>query len=417
MIKIYDDKEDELQEQTSPQNNIATATNATQPTATTPTNEAEEDSTPKSWADVWGLRIKNQGDALKGKVDTVDKRAAALEKEMQALEEAKKRHGSTLQALMEEQKPGEYDAKREKKLRTKATIGALGDVLSAVAAGAHAFGKNGAGVVPTLSSNSPYKSIEEINRLQEEYRKKNEAWKALDIKWRGAQADADLKDAKAEYAKALATYDEAKKDYNSALTDYDESYEAYIKSGVEEEGRNNRAALKMQGDMAKEAYKLKAEEEKKAKVAEDKYFDDLTDKAIEALYAAEMYKDTVETSTSTTGEGEDAETTTKTTRKPFDRTNVTDTQRKNWRSQYGDSPQVKLMVAYMAENESSADQALQYISGITEAGVEAIYEGYIKAGGTKTVQQIAEYELSKHPEYIAEDTTGWDTIRSLVVKQ
>ena len=124
-------------------------------------------------------------------------------------------------------------------------------MLSAVTAGVHAYGENGAGVVPTLAENSPLKEIEKINTMQEEYRKRNEAWKALDVKMRGEEADAEA-EAAAKLAEAKGKdLDEARKAaektseaidkglFDMAAAEQKAAYD-YAKWVTQEEGRERR---------------------------------------------------------------------------------------------------------------------------------------------------------------------------------
>jgi hypothetical protein len=103
----------------------------------------------------------------------------------------------------------------------------LGDLVGAIAAGAHAYGKRGMGYVPTLATSSPLKDIEKLNALQDEYLKRKEAWKNLDLKIRMGDIDAESAEAQAAYANAVERmkdaqkrYDDAVKDYNTATDDY-----------------------------------------------------------------------------------------------------------------------------------------------------------------------------------------------------
>lgn len=187
--------------------------------------------------------ISSMGDTFAQQMAEKDAAEARYKEAIDKLHNARANNRSAMYALLEEEKPT-YDYDREKRERNKATIKALGDVLSAVTAGANAYGKNGAGVVPTLASNSPYKEIEKINTMQEEYRKRNEAWKALDVKMR-----ADEENAKLSAAEALATA--SGKDLEDAMADLNTTREAVNKGMLEigkaerkEQGANARAAMR-----------------------------------------------------------------------------------------------------------------------------------------------------------------------------
>lgn len=165
--------------------------------------------------------ISSMGDTFAQQKAEKDAAEARYKEAIDKLHNARANNRSAMYALLEEQKPT-YDYDREKRERNKATIKALGDVLSAVTAGAHAYGKNGAGVVPTLAENSPLTEIEKINTMQEQYRKQNEAWKALDINWRAQEEEAKVK-----AAEAMATA--AGKDLETAIKDVDDARDTITK--------------------------------------------------------------------------------------------------------------------------------------------------------------------------------------------
>lgn len=194
--------------------------------------------------------MSSVGDRYVQQMNNVAAEKAEYEALLQNMRDAYDNNRSVRQALLQEQKPT-YDYDKEKRERNKAAVKAFGDMLSAFTAGAHAYGKNGAGVVPTLAENSPLKEIEKINTMQEEYRKRNEAWKALDVKMRGEEADAE-----AEAAAALATakgkdLDEARKAaektsdaidkglFDMATAEQKAAYD-YAKWVAQEEGRDRR---------------------------------------------------------------------------------------------------------------------------------------------------------------------------------
>ena len=165
--------------------------------------------------------MQSVGDTYKAKQEKVAQEQARYDALLQKMRDAKENKQSVVKALMQEQKPV-YDYDAEKREKNKATIKALGDVFSAITAGAHAYGKNGAGVVPTLAENSPLKEIEKINTMQEQYRKQNEAWKALDANWRAQEEEAKVK-----AAEAMATA--AGKDLEAAIKDADDARDAITK--------------------------------------------------------------------------------------------------------------------------------------------------------------------------------------------
>lgn len=141
-------------------------------------------------------------------VREAQERAAASDAEAQALltayNEALKNGDSAMLRLLEDAEP-KRDDNKEERLRKQAIIQGFGDLMSSIAMGAHAFGKKGARYVPQLKESSALKSIEELNRLREEYAKKKEAWDGVMLNYKkGAEQ------AKIEGKKALATAAEAK---------------------------------------------------------------------------------------------------------------------------------------------------------------------------------------------------------------
>lgn len=233
--------------------------------------------------------ISSMGDTFAQQKAEKDAAEARYKEAIDKLHNARANNRSAMYALLEEQKPT-YDYDREKRERNKATIKALGDVLSAVTAGAHAYGKNGAGVVPTLASNSPYKEIEKMNTMQEEYRKRNEAWKALDVKMR-----ADEENAKLAAAEALATA--SGKDLEDAIADIDATREAVNKGMLEigkaerkEQGANARAAMREAEANKRAVYnaQINAESKGEAKEAEEMSDDEILS-IVDEVYGKQSY--------------------------------------------------------------------------------------------------------------------------------
>jgi hypothetical protein len=196
----------------------------------TETQEQAEGDAPASIYDnlmqLWGGTLNRKQSAIKGAAEQM----TALDKERKEAEEklakARESKSNFLATLLEEQNPVRKEDE-EKKLRNRAIIKGLGDLVGAIAAGAHAYGKRGMGYVPTLATTSPLKDIEKLNALQEEYLKRKEAWKALDMKIRMGDVDAEGAEAQAAYANAVERmkdaqkrYDDTVKDYNTAADDY-----------------------------------------------------------------------------------------------------------------------------------------------------------------------------------------------------
>lgn len=146
--------------------------------------------------------------------------------------EARENKRSIMKALLAKQKP-EYDEDRAKRIRNNAIIQSFGDMMNAATRGYFAYRPQGAGVYPKISENSPLKNIEELNRMREEYLKRNEAWKNL-----GYEIEASEADAKVKAAESLATimdeaYRDAIKRGESAEEAFQKAYDEVLKASYE----------------------------------------------------------------------------------------------------------------------------------------------------------------------------------------
>lgn len=156
------------------------------------------------------------------------KRTEALNK----ANEARENKRSIMKALLAKQKP-EYDEDRAKRIRNNAIIQSFGDMMNAATRGYFAYRPQGAGVYPKISENSPLKNIEELNRMREEYLKRNETWKNL-----GYEIEAGEADAKVKAAESLATimdeaYRDAIKRGESAEEAFQKAYDEVLKASYE----------------------------------------------------------------------------------------------------------------------------------------------------------------------------------------
>lgn len=193
-------------------------------------------------ANIWSANLTGKAKAIESAAEQITARDKERKEAEALLAKAKENKSNFLATLLEEQKPVRKEDE-EKKLRNRAIIKGLGDLVGAVAAGAHAFGKRGMGYVPTLATSSPLKDIEKLNALQDEYLKRKEAWKALDLKIRMGDVDANTAEAQAAYTNAVErmkeaqkAYDDARKDYNTTVDDYHKD----IADAVAEERKQDR---------------------------------------------------------------------------------------------------------------------------------------------------------------------------------
>lgn len=269
------------------------------------------------------------GQSLAEEAEAYNKAIAEQNKSIQAAktarDEAIANKTSVLNTIFEDYKP-KYDEDKEKRLRQRAVIQSLGDMLSAAAVGVNAYGKRGMGYVPQMEEGSHLKSLEEINRQKEEYRKANEAWKEFEIKRKIADEDAKVSAADALLTAEKKDYDELVTQYSKVLQNvYDldvKKADALAKSILEDEEQANRLAL----ENTKHAHNVALEKTKQAKdnLSAD---EEKTLGYLEDYYGGDIYGEDVTTVTRPyeikrdgigTGEYEDRSTTTKKSRKRSD---------------------------------------------------------------------------------------------------
>ena len=184
--------------------------------------------------------IRDDYDAAEAEYNT---KQAELNEYRQKVADANKNKSSVLKAITERAKP-EYDEDRAKKLRNIAIVQSLGDMLSAAARGYFAYRKGGAGVVPNVKADSPFKPIEELNKMRETYLTNHKEWKDL-------MAATELKAAEAEEAaaNALLTKKEAEvKESKSNKEAVRKLYDEWFKSYLESEEKKEAAELKRIND-------------------------------------------------------------------------------------------------------------------------------------------------------------------------
>lgn len=182
MAGLYDKKEEQkITVNDVPQGSTASAENVSEETPTG-IDKAEQ-------------LYKGLGDSL-GKQYEADQKV--IEEREKAVEEQKKKRDEAIQNgtslvlnMLKESKP-EYDEAKAKRLRNRAIVQSLGDMLSAVAMGAHAYGKKGAGYVPKMAESGHMQSLAEVDKMRDEYLKRGEEWKNLELNWKKAQADAKI---------------------------------------------------------------------------------------------------------------------------------------------------------------------------------------------------------------------------------
>lgn len=236
-------------------------------------------------ANIWSADLTGKAKAIERAAEQMTARDKERKEAEALLTKARENRSNFLGTLLEEQKPVRKEDE-EKKLRNRAIIKGLGDLVGAVASGAHAFGKRGAGVVPTLATSSPLKDIEKLNALQEEYLKRKEAWKALDLKIRMGEIDTNTEEAQAAYNKALERMKDAKVAYKDALDDYataDTDYRKDMTKAITEERRQDRIDERERYTQSNMNYRATIEKQKD-KDAREKQRDKLLTDAYNALF-------------------------------------------------------------------------------------------------------------------------------------
>ena len=141
---------------------------------------------------------------------------------------ARENHRSVIASIVEDNKP-KYDEDRAKKLRNIAIVQSLGDMLSAAARGYFAYRKGGAGVVPNVKTDSPFKPLDEINKMREEYLKRNEEWKELDASLKIKQSEAEVAAEEALATKYEQELKQRRTEIEKSRKDYDDWLAKLIK--------------------------------------------------------------------------------------------------------------------------------------------------------------------------------------------
>lgn len=202
--------------------------------------ETQTTPTPTNSLEYLAMANKANVDAHMGIMDTMGERVAQRNAEIEQAQknreeslrkanEARENHTSTLGALWQKQKPV-YDEDRAKRVRNNAIIQSFGDMMNAALRGYFAFRPQGAGVYPNISENSPLKNIEELNRMREQYLKRNEEWKNLGYEIEASEAEAKVKAAESLATLMDAEYKEALKRGENAEEALQSAYEAAIKA-------------------------------------------------------------------------------------------------------------------------------------------------------------------------------------------
>lgn len=189
-----------------------------------------------SWMDQLGMVYS----AAQAEEEAAKKRyedsQARISRQQEAVKKATEEGTSLWASLLEKNKPV-YDKKKENRMRWRATIQALGDILSATAKGAIAYNKEGMGYVPQSADGAYFKTLEEMNRLQKEYQKRDEEWRNLELQHKGKAIESKVAAEKA----LLKAYDddatEAARRYEAARKATQAAKSDIIKAGIRADER------------------------------------------------------------------------------------------------------------------------------------------------------------------------------------
>lgn len=189
-----------------------------------------------SWMDKLGMELNAAQAEEEGARNAYEESQARVLRQQEAVKKATKEGTSLWASLLEKNKP-EYDKKKENRMRWRATIQALGDILSATAKGAIAYSKEGMGYVPQSTDGAYFKTLEEMNRLQKEYQKRAEEWRNLELQHKGKAIESKEAAEKA----LLKAYDDDAKDaarrYEAARKATQAAYSDLIKARIRADER------------------------------------------------------------------------------------------------------------------------------------------------------------------------------------
>lgn len=311
----------------------------------------------QSYLDQYGSLLTSAGDDVKAHQEAAAQSAQKYQDAMDNVAKVREKHGIFVRDLVEEQKPV-YDEERDKKLRNRAMIQSLGDMLNAATRGYFAYRDKGAGVVPKIADNSPLKNLEEINRMQEEYRKRREAWKTLDMTLRKGEEDAKLAAAEAVAEAAATQYKDDIKRRDDAVKDYNTLVGKTIDAGYKVNKDATDANFKQQGleiqaqraaaAMLNATKNNNSSEVKRGKATPDEI---IVSNIVWALYGDEL-RDALAKESESTESTEDYVGLTTTKKEYVNKYSMTDDQRRALYYQFINDPRVQLLIL---ANDAGAD--------------------------------------------------------------
>lgn len=220
-------------ETTSP-NAVVTTDDSSTPTTTTqggdntPSTSDTATQTTAESENPYEVRLGQLRAEVEAEEEAYKKQNEKYARSLEKVRDAKENHRSVIASIAEDNKP-KYDENRAKKLRNIAIVQSLGDMLSAAARGYFAYRKGGAGVVPNVKTDSPFKPLDEINKMREEYLKRNEEWKELDDSLKIKQSEAEVAAEEALATKYEQDLTQRRTEIEKRRKDYDDWLAKQIK--------------------------------------------------------------------------------------------------------------------------------------------------------------------------------------------
>lgn len=222
-----------VEETTSP-NAVVTTDDSSTPTTTTqggdntPSTTDTATQTTAEPENPYEVRLGQLRAEVEAEEEAYKKQNEEYARRLEKARAARENHRSVIASIVEDNKP-KYDENRAKKLRNIAIVQSLGDMLSAAARGYFAYRKGGAGVVPNVKTDSPFKPLDEINKMREEYLKRNEEWKELDDSLKIKQSEAEIAAEEALATKYEQDLTQRRTEIEKRRKDYDDWLAKHIK--------------------------------------------------------------------------------------------------------------------------------------------------------------------------------------------
>lgn len=228
---------EEVEASTTPTTTEETVTETTEATEEAAEEETEEEAYPQ---------LMNFVAQRNARAQQLAEQAALEEEQAREFERAFHESGiagrEKMLDMLKDSEP-QRDVDQEKRLRTLSKVQAWGDMLNALTAGIVAnTGKYGKGYVPYIPKNSALGSIDKLNKMQDEYRKRKLEWDNNMLSFELGNEQAKMEAAKALATNAANKAKETRKAAAEAEADAVSSYEDMVKFIMREQGLDRRHA-------------------------------------------------------------------------------------------------------------------------------------------------------------------------------